>query len=202
MIIHLYNKGTIAVPLKHGSRFVQQHYSKHFGGFEETSTRERDRWLPFVKYIVLRDPVENLKSALHSEIMENEYLDSTDKVENLLFHHYYRPHYGNHFDIELSKSLYESGVDFKVIQLKHLSYFLVEQTGGRVKQNESSLWIPKRNTPLFMDRDTFWYEFCKRYPIQSLELVELALNDRIYYNKLIEERMYIVNNKTIVDTLL
>lgn len=190
MIIHLYKDSTIAIPLKHGSRFVREHHFKHFGEFEETSMRERDIWLPFVKYIVLRDPVEHLKTALHTEIMEDYDLDDRDGIEFLLYNHYYKPHFGNHYDIELSKSLYESGFDFKIVPLNDLSKFLYCETGSFNKAYDAKDWIPKKNTPLGMSREEFWYEFSKRYPKQSLELIELALKDREYYNKMIKERKY------------
>jgi hypothetical protein len=107
-----------------------------------------------------------------------------------LENHYYKPHFGNHYDIELSKTLYESPFNFKVIPLNELSKFLSCETGHFKKAYAVKDWIPKHDTSLSMSRDEFWYEFCNRYPKQSLELVELALKDREYYNKLIDERKY------------
>jgi hypothetical protein len=201
MIVNLYDSGSICIPLKHGSRFVTKHYSNKLGESVEASTRNREEWLPFVKWIVLRDPISNLKTALHTEIIENGYMDYPDKVHNLLQHHYYRPHYGNHFDIEFSKSLYESGFDFKVVELKHLSYFLYEQTDLLVKKQDASNWLPKNNDGI-VSRDVFWNEFCKKYPIQSFELVELALKDMEYYNKLIEEKVYSININRIIEKFI
>lgn len=196
MIVHLYKDCELAVPLKHGSRFVRTHYSELMGDMVEVSTRSLE-WLSSVKWVVLRDPIELLQSALHTEIIDNDYLYDADKVNNLLSHHYYRAHYGNHFDIEFCKCLYESGVDFKVIPLKELSTFLFQITGKYIKSYKIKDWIPKHDTPMEMSREKFWYEFCKRYPTDSLKLVELAIKDKEYYDLLIKEKELKVKPKIL-----
>ena len=201
MIVHLYNNGELCIPLKHGSRFFKSYYYDLYPDFKESSFLNIDEWIYDVKWIIVRDPIEHLKSALNTEIMTDDMLDDTEGVIEYLKRHYYKPHFGNHYDCEMHKSLYESGCDFKVIELKKFSNFLASETGLYKPSKKIKDWIPigKKNKPIYISREEFWYEFCKRYPKQSLELVELALKDKEYYDKLLSEKEYKIDiNKSLI----
>jgi hypothetical protein len=68
MHIKLYNKNTLLVPLKCGTRYLDKIFKDDSTGFDITEMK-KSLFLPNVTDIVIRPPMEHLTSALHTAIL-------------------------------------------------------------------------------------------------------------------------------------
>lgn len=207
MVIEIFN-GNIAVPAKCGTRYFSKCVKspeRPVGYMERVVTdlplqpeMKTPDGKPFpienihlwkeVKYFVVRDPYEHLKSALHTEIVN--FWDDLDKVKSVVdefiswggnahWHpQFYRKLYLFHKNYNIPR--------FKIIQINQITDFLLS-LGYDIKyykEEYSFLHVPN-----WKSKDDCVDIIKINFPNQWNEMLNYISNDMEYYN-------YIVNNKS------
>ena len=181
MVIKIYND-TILAPVKCGSRYLDKIWQDKRISFGH----QRYLTFPKVDYIVIREPMSHLISALHTETLEwiNVYTDKNDFYHQLKdfisddgathwcfpfyeYLYYYRNKYGN---------------DIEVVKLENLTKLLkklghdIQYTSEEYHFKKYKKWWPKEE--LFqMLKDM--------YPNEINLLIDKIKIQTKYYNKLI-----------------
>ena len=111
MTIKTYHNGTILVPLKCGSRFMDGIFTTESGGYS-LSELKRTLFIPKIQSIIVRPPIEHIHSALHTEII-NAY-NNTEKnpdepidIISIIDTFIYKGHHQEHQNIHWHRDLYE-----------------------------------------------------------------------------------------------
>lgn len=183
MVIDVYC-GNIGVPGKCGSRFFtktipfwgEPEYRKEFKGFY-TGKYNLD-------YIVIRNPLSHLKSALKTEIMK--YFDDDLKIEKIL-NQFINSDIGSaHFHPYFCQILYticcKNNWQLKVIDLSNLSKFIEEKLHN-IPFDESDYDF--HNEPTFKTKEEIWDRCTSLYPDLMNKLIELTKHDTNYYHALL-----------------
>ena len=201
MDIKIYNN-TIMAPVKCGTRYLDKIWEAQKLYHTKTLT------FPKVKYIIIRDPLSHLISALHTEIVEfiNKYGKSDDyyyKLKNFI-----SPDGTNHWCVSFYEYLYyyrnKHGNDIQVVKLENLTQ-LLKNLGYNYTINtnvEKNKWINfSRNiyyTPEeynFNDYKTWMpkeelFEMLKVIHSSEINwLIDKVEIQNIYYNKLINNEI-------------
>jgi hypothetical protein len=183
-ILHIKNR--FIVPLKCGSRFLRKNDWEVKGvkmlenGWESFKNRNWD-------VIVLRNPMEHLKSALHTELLSlwNDHENWSKYDENGLIETLIGELGTPHWCGILNKILYEVWVDKgktpKPLKLENLSLFLSLENIDipQYDPNHYSFkYFNKWETPDYV------FNYVKnKYPKEYGVMLEMVNNDEIYFNK-------------------
>lgn len=174
------------VPLKCGSRFLRKNNWETRGidmlgdGWDNFKNRD---W----EIMVLRNPQEHLKSALHTELLSlwNGHQNWLKYKENKLIETLISKEGTTHWSGILNKVLYEVWLDKskapKPLELKNLSLFL----------SLDNIDIPEFNSNHYSFKNfdkwetpDYVFNYVKnKYPNEFNVMLELAKNDEVYYNK-------------------
>ena len=175
----LFNNRILTTP-KCGTRYLRQRWGgKAFTYYQITDFSN-------VKYMIVREPIEHLKTALHTEFYNhydiygypinlNVYLDKlilSEKIEHWSYNMY-----------EIMYWMYiKSNKKIKIIHLTSLTDIMkeeghiVEYTPSDYNFNNNENWISK---------DDFFNKVLKDFPTQMGVLLEQSDKQSILYNKMI-----------------
>lgn len=185
MVIKIYNN-TILAPVKCGSRYLDKIWEDKriwFGHQKYLS-------FPKVDYIVIREPMSHLVSALHTETLEwiNVYTDEDDFYHQLK--EFISDEGSTHWSFRLYEYLYyyrnKYGKDIKVIKLENLTELLkklghdIEYTPEEYHFKEYKKWWPKEEL----------FEMLKdMYPNEIDFLLNKVEIQNTYYQKLLKNEI-------------
>ncbi len=181
------NKVVIIVPFKHGTRYLKKLFPLNYNLPINEICSQPD-WFDKSVYYLYRDPMENLVSALHTEVVCS--YDSNTPISDIVFSFFNIDGDGDrlngHWSSGILEKLYnlyiQCNVDIKLIDLKNLSTLLISlgykipifdyeefQFKGR------SNWMNKEEIVEMMKLD---------YPIEWNKLMEIVKRETEFYNKL------------------
>lgn len=185
----LFNNKILTTP-KCGTRYLRQRW----GGepFEYNQVTDFSN----VKYMIVREPIEHLKTALHTEFLNHDniygypinlkvYLDKLILNKNAVhwtFHMY-----------ELMYWMYiKSNKKIKIIHLSSLTDIMKEE--GHIVEYTPSDYSFKDNKN-WISKDDFFNKLLKDYPTQMQILLKQSNEQIIFYNK-------IINNTSEIQSLI
>jgi len=184
MVIDVY-KGIYGVPTKCGSRFFLK-AAPYLGEPERRSFREFYSKKFTLEWIVIRNPLEHLKSALQTEVMEC--FDDDSAILQILQSFQDSYNGGSHFYPQFCQKIYEvwykNRYKLKVIDLSQLSKFM-EEILHHIPYDETEFdfhWSTNYKT-----KNEIW-DRCIKLDKKSMEtLIQYATNDVEYYNALLNK---------------
>jgi len=191
MVIDVYCKN-IGVPGKCGSRFFtktipfwgEPEYRKSFYDFYNGKYS--------LDYIIIRNPLSHLKSALKTEVMEC--FDDTLKIEKILNEFTNIVYGGTHFHPRFCQIVYnisyKSKWNLEVVDLSNLSEFIEEKL-HRIEFNKNDYDF--HNDPTFKTKEDVWDRCISLYPDLMNKLVELTKKDILYYDALLGGNKNFIN---------
>lgn len=179
MIIKLFNN-KIFVPNKCGTRYLQKYYK--FKEFEHM-------FLPNIKnetYFIVRKPIEQLKSALHTELLQYRNMENFDKRFINFLSKNGTVHYSNY----LYKSIFlykQKNEKCKIINIDELNA-LIEKLGNTPKYDKKNYDF-SNEVENWVDKNEF-YEYLKiRWPKEISILENWSYIENEYYEKLLSNNI-------------
>lgn len=136
------------------------------------------------EYIIIRNPFEHFKSAIHTEHYNNpdtplSILLNKSIIDNGIGH-------WSAYTYRFLYHLFEFNPKIKIIELKNLSSFLRSQ-------NYNIEYIPSEydwsDKPNWIDKNAFYEFISKEYPKEIEELMIKINKELFYYNKLIDKKL-------------
>lgn len=125
MVIEIHDKW-LAAPLKCGTRFLSKLRMPIVTSDVWGLLRDVDNPYSELEYFVIRNPIEHLQSAIHTECLPH--LDNPTEVKRILDTFIEPLTGGTHYHKELYKRIYEywckSRYSFRFVELTRLSYAL------------------------------------------------------------------------------
>jgi hypothetical protein len=188
MDIKIYNN-TVMVPVKCGSRYLDKIWESERIKFNHFEYLE----FPKVKYIVVRDPMSHLITALHTEILV--FINETGESNN--FNHklkdFVSPHGVTHWCVRFYEYFYyykkKYGEDIQVVKLDNLTELLqnlgynIEYTPYDYQFKKYKIWWSKEEL----------FEILKNtYPNEINWLIDKVKIQNVYYNKLLNNNVDII----------
>jgi hypothetical protein len=180
--------GNIGVPPKCGSRFFSENLNDYWGEPEELSFNDKNCNLD---YIIIRNPLSHLKSALKTEILP--FFDDKIKIGMVLNTFSIINWGGVHFNPNFCQMVYnkwkESEWKLKVIDLSNLSKFIEEKL-HHIKFDESLYDFHNGggiNLSImgYKDKEETWDRCFEFYPNKMKKLVEYVTEDLKWYDALL-----------------
>lgn len=185
MVVKIYNN-TILTPVKCGTRYLDKVWEDNRISFGHQKYLK----FPKVKYIVVREPMSHLISALHTETLEwvNVYTNEDDFYHQLgefiseegathwcvpfyEYFYYYRNKYGN---------------DVEVVKLENLTN-LLNQLGYDVEYTPEEYHFKKYKK--WWSKDELFQMLKDMYPNEINLLIDKVKIQTEYYNKLINNEI-------------
>jgi hypothetical protein len=186
----LFNDKILTTP-KCGTRYLRQRWS-----FLSYRYNEIINFLN-IEYLIIREPIEHLKSALHTEFYNHESLYNYDLID-----------FSNYLDklilkkevVHWSYNMYEilywvyikNNKKTKIIHLSVLTDFMKEQ-GVIIPYDPSDYTFNDYEN--WMSKDDFFNKLLKDFPTQMEILLKQSDEQTIFYNK-------IINNTTQQQSLI
>lgn len=194
MVIKIYNN-TILTPVKCGTRYLDKIWEDkrvYFG-------HQQYLKFPKVKYIIVRDPLSHLISALHTETLEwiNVYTDEddfyhqlSDFVSNYGATHWCFPFY-EYFYYYRNKY----GEDIEIVKLENLTE-LLKKLGHNVEYTPDEYHFKKYKK--WWSKEDLFEMLKNMYPNEIQLLLEQVETQNMYYQKLINNEI----NTNIIGSLI
>ena len=198
MHIRLYNNGTLLAPLKCGTRYLDKIFKDDVTGFDLVEFK-RTLFLPNVREIVVRPPMEHLTSALHTSILTAYNNTERDKrieidLKSVIdeFCLYTKTDLQNtHWRCDMYETLYwvwrRNKNNINIIELKDLTSYLKKQISNLPEYDSKEydfhkyeFWCSKDEIMLFIKTN---------YPNQWNNLMEQVENSNVFYNYLINKEV-------------
>lgn len=178
----------IFAPNKCGTRYLQFIFSHQ---------QFTHLFLPKIEnecYFIIREPLEHLKSALHTElynIVEKD--DFEKKLDNFI------SDVGTiHYVHNLYHTIYlykQKNLNCDIVQLSNLSN-LIQTLGYNIPYNKENYDFSKEYTN-YIDKDTFFNKIKEKHKNKILVLEEYVIKEQIWYNKLINNDINNIDKQII-----
>jgi hypothetical protein len=210
MTINIF-KGIYLVPPKCGSRFFDEHWGDRkilkpgskLGSSDWVNVINREfidlfelkdsKFVDKIEFIVLREPFEHIKTALHTEFINywNGFNRNGDITETDLLHSISKEDSQSHWHRHIFRELYLFILKFKkpptIIMLNNLNNFLQNELNENYSNNFSKKKYDFSEYKIYMSKDDLWDIYIKyNHPKEWLRLSNLLEGDEFFYNKLIK----------------
>jgi len=169
----------ILAPLKCGTRYLSKAYTfVDFNYYEVTDFSN-------IEYLIIREPYELLKSALHTEFilykeMYGFEIDFDNFLDELML-----KNYCTHWEYNMYEQMYwiyfKSNKKIKVIHLSNLTNFM-KQNGYNMKYRKSNYDF--HNYKNWINKDEFFNKLLKEFPTQMEILLEKVNIQTLFYNRI------------------
>jgi len=169
----------ILAPLKCGTRYLSKAYTfVDFNYYEVTDFSN-------IEYLIIREPYELLKSALHTEFilykeMYGFEIDFDNFLDELML-----KNYCTHWEYFMYEQMYwiyfKSNKKIKVIHLSNLTNFM-KQNGYNMKYRKSNYDF--HNYKNWINKDEFFNKLLKEFPTQMEILLEKVNIQTLFYNRI------------------
>jgi hypothetical protein len=135
-------------------------------------------------YIVIRNPLSHLKSALKTEVMEcfNDELKIKKILNTFIDTEWGGAHFHPRFCQIVYNISYKNKWNLEIVDLSNLSEF-IEKKLHYIEFNESDYDF--HNDPTFKTKEDVWNRCVSLYPDLMNKLVKFTTNDIKYYNALL-----------------
>lgn len=202
MNVKLFNNDTIVAPLKCGTRQLEELFGTPMS--LSTDMLKRNLTLNNIETMIVRPPIEHMKSAIHTELlslMRNDHL-RTDSLELRDFVENFFQWGSSHWEPDMYEYLYKfwNRNDYiNIVQLKDLSEFIYGLTGQTIihKPNDWNFSNTKRND-YWISSNALWDWVEQEFEHNVNYLIETKMNKEMdWYNKLINKEKTIFKPKLI-----
>jgi hypothetical protein len=190
MTINIF-KGKYLVPPKCGSRFFEEHF-----GIRETIELfelKDSKFVDKIKFIVLREPIEYVKSAVHTEFINfwNGKQKKGNITETDVLNYISKEDSPSHWHRHIFRELYLFILKFKklptIIMLEDLNHFVKNELNERYATNFTKTKYDFSEFKIFMSKDDLWEIYIKyNYPNEFEVFSKLLEGEVFFWNKLIE----------------
>jgi len=192
MDIKIYNN-TVMVPVKCGSRYLDKIWESERIKFNHYEYLK----FPKVKYIVVRDPMSHLITALHTETLE--FINKSGEINN--FYHklkeFISPHNDTdgvaHWCVRFYEYFYyykkKYGEDIQVVKLENLTE-LLKNLGYTVEYNSDEYNF--NNYKMWWSKDELFEILKNTHPNEINWLIDKVKIQNVYYNKLFNNNVDII----------
>ena len=215
MRFHVVNN-EILVPLKCGSTYLESIYPDNIGdiGYDELSN------LKGISTIILRDPIEHLQSALHTELLgwlwlnpnENLSIENMIPLINNFITNELNPYGATHWDVHYYEHLYKfwkrNRNTLKVIHLSDLTDFIKQKYEIDIPHDKFSYGIlhkrgefkyaytTKQKLAKWIEETLpeLWNELIKELP-KANKFYNLIINEEVSESYELEERIQLLESK-------
>lgn len=181
----------ILAPLKCGTRYLRSlglPYNSVYSIDNDWHRVYETKW----KFIILRNPLDHLKSALQTELLNlyNEHTLWSGMTVEMVLDRFVSKDGCDHWSGEMYKSLYELWINQskepKIIDLNDMSYF-ISKMGYYVDFNKSKYDFTK--SKIWMSKDEIFRMVESNYNTHYTELIRLTNLDKNYYDKFVFEKI-------------
>lgn len=185
MVIKIYND-TILTPVKCGTRYLDKIWEDK----RVYSGHEKYLKFPKVKYIIVREPMSHLISALHTETLEwiNRYTDKDDFYHQL--GEFISEQGATHWCFPFYEYLYyyrnKHGKDIEVVKLENLTE-LLKKLGHNIEYTAEEYSF--KNYEKWWTKEELFQILKDRYPKEINLLIKKVKVQTEYYNKLINNEI-------------
>jgi hypothetical protein len=198
MQFRLFDNRILTTP-KCGTRYLSKKWSSIYfnsNKFNNTDWNILDKNFLNIQYLIIREPFEHFKTALHTEFynhkdLYNYGIDLKNYLDKLVLG-------GNavHWSYNMYQTMYwlyiKSNKKIKIIHLSFLTDFMKEQ-GFIIPYDPSNYTFS--NYENWMSKDDFFNKLLEEFPTQMRVLLKQVDEQTIFYNK-------IVNNTTEAHSLI
>jgi hypothetical protein len=179
MVFQLFDDRILTTP-KCGTRHLKQIWSRVYFKYNEITDFSN------IKYIIIREPFEHFKSALHTEFLRHAdmykypinlklYLDKLILKKNVV-----------HWSYNMYELMYwiciKNSKKIKIIHLSSLTDFMKEE-GFNIEYTPSDYTFSEFKN--WMSKDDFFNKLLEEFPTQMEILLKQTDEQTIIYNKLI-----------------
>jgi hypothetical protein len=185
MVVKIYNN-TILTPVKCGTRYLDKVWEDN----RISSGHQKYLKFPKVKYIVVREPMSHLISALHTETLEwiNVYTNEDDFYHQL--GEFISEEGATHWCVPFYEYFYyyrnKYGSDIEVVKLENLTN-LLNQLGHDVEYTPEEYHFKKYKK--WWTKDALFEMLKNMYPKEINFLIDKVKIQTEYYNKLINNEI-------------
>jgi hypothetical protein len=192
MTINIFQEKYLVHP-KCGSRFFDEHWGdtrKFIDLFELKDSKFADK----IEFIVLREPIEFMKSAVHTEFI-NFWNGCSEKKGNIIetdiFNYISKEDSQSHWHCHIFRELYLFILKFKkpptIIMLNDLNHFVKNELKETHSTNFTKTKYDFSQFKIYMSKDDLWDIYIKyNYPKEWLILSNLMEGDEFFWDKLIK----------------
>lgn len=197
MTVNVFNKQILSPP-KCGSRFLDEIW-KDDREYVDLFDMKENKLTDKIKWLVIRNPMDLLISALHTEFIGGWNREGSSFNEKNLLIDFVKVNSNTHWHRNLFKSLYLFSISLPqpptIVMLGDLSDFLIKELNidnvpmfNEKKYNFSndSIWVSKLELTFYLS---------KQYPNQWIGIQNLLKTDELFWDKMIGE-FPIWNNHT------
>jgi hypothetical protein len=191
MIFKLFDNRILA-PLKCGTRYLSKVFE--FVDFNYHTTIDFSN----IEYLIIREPYEQLKSALHTEYMihKDVYgydMEFGDYLDKLILQNYCA-HWTYDMYEQMCWMYIKSNKRIKIIHLSDLTNFIKNQ-GYTVKYKQSNYnFTDETNMKIhgkeWVDKNYLFDKLLKEFGIQMQILLKKVDIQTMFYNKMIHNELY------------
>jgi len=191
MTINIFEGKYLVLP-KCGSRFFDEHLG-NTREFIDLFELKDSKFVDKIKWIVLRDPFEYMKSAVHTEFINfwNGYNKKDNITEEDLFNYISKEDSQSHWHCHIFRELYLFILQFKkpptIIMLNDLNHFVKNELKENYSTNFTKTNYDFSESKIYMSKDDLWDIYIKyNYPNEFEVFSKLLEGDVFFQNKLIE----------------
>jgi hypothetical protein len=191
MTINIF-KGKYLVPPKCGSRFFDEHLG-NTREFIDLFELKDSKFVDKIEFIVLREPFEFMKSAVHTEFIN--FWNGPDKKGNIterdVLNYLSKEDSESHWHRHIFRELYLFILKFKklptIIMLEDLNYFVKNNLNKSYATNFTKTKYDFSEFKIFMSKDDLWDIYIKyNYPNEFEVFSKFLEGEVFFWNKLIE----------------
>ena len=182
MVIELFDE-VIAVPAKCGTRYFSKCLQSKKSFLPIVKRHEKDDWKK-IKWVVVREPIEHLKSAIHTEILP--FLNDRNGIESVLntfISDSGGTHYHPHLYLRLMYTMILLKKQYKPIHISNVSEFIKEYVGVDIPYNKEEYGF--NHIVDWKSKDECVDIVKTEFPNHWDKLMKLCESDTIIYNKFI-----------------
>jgi hypothetical protein len=200
MTIKTYNNETILAPLKCGTRFLDDVFKSKDTGYNITELK-RTIFIPKIRAIIVRPPMEHVISALHTEIINahnnternlDEPVDILAIIDSFIFKGPHQEEQNTHWHRDLYETLYWSWrrnrKNIKIVDLKDLSSYL-KSIGIKPPKHKKEDYNFS-NFENYCDVDEMMVFIKNAYPNEWKNILIQIEHANVFYNYLINKEVF------------
>jgi hypothetical protein len=184
-------KEIFLIPPKCGSRFFEEHFGKRktIDLFELKDSEFIDK----IQWMVLRDPFEYLKSAVHTEFIN--FFNGSEKKGNVtekdLLNYILKKNSESHWHRHNFRELYLFILKFKktptIIMLDDLNHFIENVLNEKYSRGFTKTKYDFSESQIYISKDDLWDIYIKKnYPEELETFYKLLEGDAFFWDKLIQ----------------
>jgi hypothetical protein len=179
----LFDNRILTTP-KCGTRYLQKKYDSVFIDYNEINN------FSDIEFIIIREPIEHLKSALHTEFFIHSDLYNYDITDlKIYLDKLILKEKNMHWSYNMYEIIYwiylKNNKKIKIIHLSSLTDF-IKKEGYEIKYEKSDYdW---HTNDKWINKDDFFNKLLEEFPTQMQILLKQSNKQTVLYNKIINNK--------------